>query len=321
MLMMLPLPWACMARTSCFMLRTTPRTLVSKVAAKLSAVWSVIGPTAPSVAALFTATSRRPNRATVLSTIARTSSSLRTSALMNSASEPNERSSLPSAGPASSRRPATTTFAPFLAKATAAARPMPVKAPVINTTGLLICDPRNLPPYRQSMEPDHGCEFLKTRPFSSTFAASYVGSSGPPEKYFGSWRACPGDREDAHGATAPSLFHRGRRRGQPDARGQEAVAHGAAFPQPPDPRSRTRGWRQVDQPQRARHRVDRRRHGLSRPRPAGADSGGGGCGGGAASGATAADIVCDRLPLGPHRGPSPSLPAGRPRNRARTQPR
>jgi len=34
-----------MARTSCFMLRTTPRTLVSNVAAKLSAVWSVIGPT------------------------------------------------------------------------------------------------------------------------------------------------------------------------------------------------------------------------------------------------------------------------------------
>src|SRR5260370_41786282 len=71
--MMLPLPWACMARTSCFMLRTTPRTLVSNVAAKLSAVCSVIGPTAPSVAALFTATSRRPNPATALSTRARTS--------------------------------------------------------------------------------------------------------------------------------------------------------------------------------------------------------------------------------------------------------
>src|SRR5882757_4436090 len=138
MLMMLPLLWACMARTSCFMLSTTPRTLVSKVAAKLSAVWSVIGPTWPSVPALFTATSRRPNRATVLSTRARTSSSLRTSALMNSASEPNERNSLASALPASSRRPATTTFAPFLAKATAAARPMPVKPPVINTTGLAI---------------------------------------------------------------------------------------------------------------------------------------------------------------------------------------
>src|ERR1700728_1596053 len=113
-LIMLPLPCACMARTSCFMLRTTPRTLVSSVAAKLSAVWSVIGPTAPSVAALFTATSRRPNRATVLSTMARTSSSLRTSALTNSASDPKERSSSASALPASSRRPATTTFAPFL---------------------------------------------------------------------------------------------------------------------------------------------------------------------------------------------------------------
>jgi hypothetical protein len=62
--------------------------------------------------------------------------------------------------PASSRRLATTTFAPFLA--TAAARPMPVKAPVINTTGLLICDPRNLPPYRQSMEPDPWLRILKT---------------------------------------------------------------------------------------------------------------------------------------------------------------
>jgi hypothetical protein len=67
---------------------------------------------------------------------------------------------LTSALPASSRRPATTTFAPFLA--TAAARPMPVKAPVINTTGLLICDPRNLPPYRQSMEPDPWLRILKT---------------------------------------------------------------------------------------------------------------------------------------------------------------
>jgi hypothetical protein len=40
--------------------------------------------------------------------------------------------------PASSRRPAMTSFAPFLAKAMAAARPMPVKAPVTYTTGLLI---------------------------------------------------------------------------------------------------------------------------------------------------------------------------------------
>ncbi len=57
---------------------------------------------------------------------------------MNSASEPSARNSLMRALPASSRRPDTTTLAPFLANAMAAARPMPVKAPVINTTGLLI---------------------------------------------------------------------------------------------------------------------------------------------------------------------------------------
>jgi hypothetical protein len=42
--MMLPLPCACMARTSCFILRITPRMFVSNVAAYVSAVWSVIGP-------------------------------------------------------------------------------------------------------------------------------------------------------------------------------------------------------------------------------------------------------------------------------------
>src|ERR1700730_6007687 len=57
--------------------------------------------------------SRRPNRATVLSTRARTSSSLRTSALMNLASEPKARSSLTSASPAWSRRPARTTLGAF----------------------------------------------------------------------------------------------------------------------------------------------------------------------------------------------------------------
>ena len=90
---MLPAPCSRMTRTSCFMLRITPRTFVSSVAATLSAVWSVIGPTWPSVPALLTAMSRWPNRATVASTRTRTSSSLRTSALMNSASEPSERNS------------------------------------------------------------------------------------------------------------------------------------------------------------------------------------------------------------------------------------
>src|SRR3977135_1917456 len=195
MLMMLPLPWASMARTSCFMLRTTPRTLVSNVAAKLSAVWSVIGPAWPSVAALFTATSRRPNRATVLSTRARTSAPLRTSAVMNSASEPKERSSSASALPASSRRPATTTFAPFLAKATAAARPMPVKAPVINTTGLLMCNPRNQHPtgrvWKRTLWPR-----LRDRGQSRDAAVeSHVVFSSAREKDVVSWRACLGDME------------------------------------------------------------------------------------------------------------------------------
>src|SRR5258708_13744840 len=65
---------------------------------------------------------------------------------MNSASEPKARSSLTSAFPASSRRPATTTFAPFLAKARAAARPMPVKPPVIKTTWVLIPRSFDRPP-------------------------------------------------------------------------------------------------------------------------------------------------------------------------------
>src|SRR3984957_4165336 len=131
--------------------------------------------------------------------MARTSSSLRTSVLINSASEPRERSSLTSALPASSRRPATTTFAPFLAKATAAARPMPVKAPVINTTGLLICDPRNLLPYRQSME---GALWPAAwRPGTDRRCLRLVKDDvvfpSAREKDFVGWRACLEDMESA----------------------------------------------------------------------------------------------------------------------------
>src|ERR1700730_11013279 len=196
--MMLPLPCACMARTSCFMLRTTPRTLVSKVWLKVSAVWSMIGPGLPSVPALFTATSRRPNRATVLSTMARTSSSLRTSALMNSASEPKDRSSLTSALPASSRRPATTTLAPFLAKATAAARPMPVNPPVINTTGLLICASSQFAalPAEYGMAPGRPAA-QRPKQTADAFIERHVVFSGAPEKDFVSWGACLADMESA----------------------------------------------------------------------------------------------------------------------------
>jgi len=65
-------------------------------------------------------------------------SSWRISAWTNSASVPSSRSSRARASPASSWRPETTTRLPSRAKAKAAARPIPVNAPVINTTGVLI---------------------------------------------------------------------------------------------------------------------------------------------------------------------------------------
>src|ERR1700730_13813442 len=132
-----------MTRNSCFMLSRVPSTLVSKVAAELSAVWSVTGPGWPSVPAALTAASIRPKRATIWSIRLRTSSSCRTSARMKAASAPRLRSSASSALPSASRRPDATTDAPFLAKAAAVARPMPVNAPVTNTMGLLILFPPN----------------------------------------------------------------------------------------------------------------------------------------------------------------------------------
>src|SRR6202011_4131240 len=57
---------------------------------------------------------------------------------MNSASAPRARNSFANVCPASSRRPETTMRLPSAAKASAAARPMPVNAPVIKTTGVLI---------------------------------------------------------------------------------------------------------------------------------------------------------------------------------------
>src|ERR1700722_17981453 len=135
---MLPFCSVNITRSSCFMLGKVPSTGVSNVAAYLSAVCSVIGPGTPSVPAVFTATSRRPNLSTVLSIKLRTSSSRRTSAWMNSASAPALRISLTSFWPSSSRRPETTTCAPSLAKARAVARPMPVSPPVIKTTWVFI---------------------------------------------------------------------------------------------------------------------------------------------------------------------------------------
>src|SRR5271156_6667001 len=145
----------------------------------------MIGPTWPSVPALFTATSRRPNRATVLSMRARTSSSLRTSVLMNSASDPRERSSETSALPTSSRRPATTTFAPFLANATAAARPMPVSPPVIKTTGVsMVSSSIGVASCRSPCPSGAWSGCLKA---SHRSRGMDLGARRPPEKDFASW--------------------------------------------------------------------------------------------------------------------------------------
>src|SRR5437870_2025353 len=57
---------------------------------------------------------------------------------MNSTSPPSSRSSAANAWPASSWRPETTTRLPPRAKARAAARPIPVSAPVIKITGVFM---------------------------------------------------------------------------------------------------------------------------------------------------------------------------------------
>src|SRR5713101_7433694 len=269
MLMMLPLRCPCMTRTSCFMLRITPRTFVSYVAATLSAVWSVIGPTWPSVPALFTATSRRPNRATVLSTRLLTSSSRRTSAWMKAASAPKPRSSASRVLPSASRRPETTRRAPFFAKARAVARPIPVRAPVIKTTGLFIS--------------------------LLLFQATTLGSYCVLEKDFVSWGAYLSGME-RYGVEAPALF-RGRGRGrQPHDRRRAPAPYLPALAEPADSRSGVRGRGRAAVAQRSWRRADRCGQGLPRPRPPGADAGR--CRGrsGTQGGATGKEEVRHRLP-------------------------
>src|SRR5271155_2460139 len=75
----------------------------------------------------------------------------RTSARQYSASTPSSRSSATNFWPTSSRRPETAIRAPSRAKAIAVARPMPVKAPVIKTTGVFMTYSFNLLPNARTM--------------------------------------------------------------------------------------------------------------------------------------------------------------------------
>ena len=122
----------------------------------------------------------------------------------------------------------------------------------------------------------------------SAFACrwSYVASPGAREKDFVSWGACLGDMEGAMELRHLRYFIAVAEEGSLTLAAEKTAAHGAAVPQPPNPRSGIRGRRPAYEAQRARHRTDRRRAGLSRSCAAGAHSGRGGRTGSAASRAT-----------------------------------
>src|ERR1700730_9317328 len=294
-LTMLPAPCACITRNSCFMLRSTPSTLVSKVAAKLSAVCSITGPGLPSVPALLTATSRRPNRATVPSTRFCTSLSTRTSARMNSACTPSARNSATSASPTSSRRPETTTRAPCCAKASAVARQVPVSAPVINTTGWLIWFLLQCQLCLLSLAMDSGSGALRGSAGALLLRWRISRSRWRPGE-----RLCKLDaillRNGWDGAATPPVLRRRGRRRQPDRGGAKAAAHRAAFAEPADSRSRPGALGAVAYPRSARGRTDRIGTSVSRSRADSAAAGRGGHRGGATGGATGEDILHHRFP-------------------------
>src|ERR687892_2205469 len=104
----------------------------------------------------------------------RTSSSLRTSAWTKRASAPSSSSSATNSCPWVSRRPDTTSCAPSSAKMTAAARPMPVSAPVINTTGELI----TLAPWGEDTDRAHVPTASPPRSTSSALDGKAVAEHG-----------------------------------------------------------------------------------------------------------------------------------------------
>src|SRR6478672_801263 len=100
------------------------------------------------------------------------------------------------------------------------------------------CNPRNFAPYRQSMDRNAG-EGIKGRGcLQRPFRCGAGGDVWRRRQRLCKLMGMPWRYGSGNGATAPSLFRRGRRGGQPDAGGGETAAYGAAFPQSPNPRSR-----------------------------------------------------------------------------------
>src|SRR4029077_8029887 len=104
------------------------------------------------------------------------SSSYRTSVFTKCTSAPGSRSSFSSFLPSWSLRPETTTRAPSRAKATAVARPIPVSAPVIKTTGELIAEPPWI----------HGHASQAWRSATSSSYSGFAGRGRQSRKFFAS---------------------------------------------------------------------------------------------------------------------------------------
>lgn len=114
--------------------RKVPVRFTASTVFQESSVCSARGALAPSMPALFTAMSRRPNRSTTERTRRTTSASLVTSHGSNTAGAPKARSSSASASPAAVLTSETTTVAPAAASARTVAVPIPPEPPVTSAT-------------------------------------------------------------------------------------------------------------------------------------------------------------------------------------------
>src|SRR3954469_24992707 len=120
---------------SCFSDRNTPCRLMRSSRSKSSTGYSWAGtPSVSTMPALLTAWSRRPNRSTARSTIARMSASSVTSTRVKTAAPPPDSIAATAFAPPSGSTSPSTTVAPSAASARAEANPIPAAPPVTTAT-------------------------------------------------------------------------------------------------------------------------------------------------------------------------------------------